>query len=110
MSTRPHSMSARALLWASVLLGCGTASHASGLQVAPALVDVTAPGMASTVTLRNTAPHPLDVQIRVFRWTQVDGKEQLEPTQDVVASPPAVRMQNQTDYTVRIVRTKKEPV
>ena len=31
---------------------------------------------------------PVNVQVRVFRWSQVMGVERLEPTADVVASPP----------------------
>jgi fimbrial chaperone protein len=31
---------------------------------------------------------PVNVQIRVFRRSQNDGEERLEPTEDVVASPP----------------------
>jgi fimbrial chaperone protein len=84
--------------------------HAASLQVQPALVDVVAPGAASTVTLRNEGQKPITVQIRVFRWSQVDGEERLEPTEDVVASPPAVELTPETDYVARIVRVVKRPV
>jgi fimbrial chaperone protein len=60
--------------------------------------------------LRNEGAKPLDAQIRIFRWTQVDGADSLTPTDDVAASPPAASLRPSTDYTVRIVRTSKEPV
>jgi len=84
--------------------------QAASLQVAPVIVEVAAPGAAATVTLRNQADKPLEGQVRVFRWTQVDGEDKLVPTDDVVASPPMVSLKSNTNYLVRIVRAKKEPV
>lgn len=84
--------------------------RAASLQVQPAMVDVAAPGAASTITLRNEGPAPINVQVRVFRWTQTDGEERLEPTEDVVASPPEVTLAPQADYVARVVRVVKRPV
>ena len=83
--------------------------QAASLQVAPVLVEVPAPGATATMKLRNEGTKPLDAQIRIFQWTQVDGADVLTPTNDVVASPPVASLRPGTDYTVRIVRTKKEP-
>ena len=85
-------------------------ARAASLQVQPAMVDVAAPGAAATITLRNDGQAPINVQVRVFRWTQVDGEERLEPTDDVVASPPEVMLPPQVDYVARIVRVVKQPV
>jgi fimbrial chaperone protein len=98
-------------LFAAVLLLVGQlAARAGTLQVEPVLIDVTAPGAASTVTLRNEGAAPVNVQIRLFRWSQVDGKEQLDPTDDVVASPPAVTLAPKANYVARIVRVTKRPI
>jgi fimbrial chaperone protein len=67
-------------------------------------------GAATTVTLRNTGSSPIATQIRVFRWNQEGGKERLEPTEDVVASPPAAELRPGQDYVVRVVRLTKEAV
>jgi fimbrial chaperone protein len=88
---------------------CGVPLAAS-LQVAPVLVEVPAPGAAATLRLRNEGNKPLDAQIRIFQWTQVDGVDTLTPTNDVAASPPEASLRPNTDYVVRIVRTRKEPV
>lgn len=76
----------------------------------PALVDVVAPQSASTITLRNAGSTPSTVQIRVFRWSQSNGEESLTPTEDVVASPPAITLAPGVDYVARIVRVTKRPV
>jgi fimbrial chaperone protein len=94
----------------TLLLAAQISARAATLQIEPVLIDVTAPGAASTVTLRNEGAAPINVQIRVFRWSQVDGKENLEPTDDVVASPPAVTLAPKGNYVARIVRVSKRPV
>ncbi len=84
--------------------------QAASLQVAPVSVEVAAPGAAATLSLRNEGDRPLDAQVRVFKWTQVNGEDKLEPTDDVAASPPIVSLKPKANYVVRIVRTNKSPV
>jgi fimbrial chaperone protein len=98
------------LLSAALIPSALTPTQAGSLQVEPVLLDVIAPGAASTVTLRNDGDTPIDAQIRVFRWSQVDGEEKLEPTADVVVSPAAVNVAPKDDYIVRVVRVAKRPV
>jgi fimbrial chaperone protein len=95
------------LLLASAL---GTPAYAASLRIEPVLIEVMAPGVASTMRLQNDSGRPIDVQIRVFRWVQVDGTERLEPTDDVVASPPAVSLAPGAEYVARIVRVTKRAV
>lgn len=104
------SSAAKILLTAAFLLAASTAARAGALQVEPVLLDVTAPGAATTLTLRNQGATPIDAQIRVFRWSLVNGEEKLEPTEDVVASPPAVSLTAKGEYIARIVRVSKRPV
>src|SRR6516225_1303331 len=95
---------------AVIVLAAQTSSQAGSLQIEPVLIDVAAPGAASTVSLRNDGATPINAQIRIFRWSQVDGKERLEPTDDVVASPPAVTLAPKANYVARIVRVTKRPI
>src|ERR1043165_4923127 len=97
-------------LFAVVALAAFAPANAGSLQVEPVLVDITAPGAASTVTLRNEGTTPIDAQIRVYKWAIVNGKEQLTPTDDVVASPPTVTLTPKGQYVARIVRVSKKPV
>ena len=104
-----RSLAKLVLSGAIVLLGCA-AGEAGSLQIEPVLVDVTTPGAASTVTLRNEGTTPINTQIRVFRWSLVNGQENLEPTEDVVASPPSVTLTPKSQYIARIVRVSKRSV
>lgn len=99
-----------AVLGAAVVLSPYPAANAASLQVAPVSVEVLAPGASTIVTLRNEGIRPLVAQIRIFRWLQVNGEEKLEPTDDVVASPPITSLAPKTDYTVRLVRVTKRPL
>ena len=92
------------------IASASSALQAASLSVAPVTVEVLAPGATAVLTLRNDSERPLEAQIRVFRWTQVNGEEKLVPTEGVVASPPLVTLQPKADYTVRIVRVTKTPV
>lgn len=83
---------------------------AASLQVSPVTLDIPAPGSATTLTLNNTGTTPLKAQMRVFRWSMVNGKEHLEPATDVVASPPIAALQPSANYVVRVVRISKAPV
>jgi fimbrial chaperone protein len=85
-------------------------SWAASLQVSPVRVEIASPGAATTVKLRNEGATPLNAQVRVFRWSQVNGEDKLEPTTDVVASPPLATLAPKSDYTVRLVRVSKTPV
>src|ERR1041384_6440812 len=101
---------ATALLASVVACAASAPAGAGTLQVEPVLVDITAPGAASTVTLRNDGTEPINAQIRVFKWSIVNGKEELKPTDDVVASPPSVTLTPKGQYVARIVRVSKQPV
>jgi fimbrial chaperone protein len=83
---------------------------AAAIRVSPVLIDLPGSANAATIRIRNDGGAPVGVQIRVFRWVQVNGVEKLEPTRDVVASPPMVDLHSGRDYVVRVVRTAKTPV
>lgn len=95
---------------AALLLLCVSLSVAASLRVAPTNLELIAPDSAAVLNLHNDAKRPINVQIRVFRWRQVDGVEQLEPTSVVVASPPSTQLGPNADYVVRVVRVNKAPV
>ena len=81
-----------ALLTASALTLVPASADAASLQIMPVNIDVPAPGAASKVTITNAGGEGANIQIRVFKWVQTNGKDELVETRDVVASPPAVKL------------------
>ena len=98
------------LILAALILAFGEESQAESIQVSPISVEINVPSLSSTITLKSDAKKPRVAQLRVMRWSQVDGKEVLEATDDVVASPPFATLASNTSYTVRIVRQSAAPV
>lgn len=100
----------RILLYAgSILFALASWAQAGSLRVAPVLLDVPAPGATTMLTLRNDGDRPIHVQIRAFSWTGTQGEPVLEPTNNVVVSPPAATLSPGTEYVVRIIRLTKQP-
>jgi fimbrial chaperone protein len=93
-----------------LLIGFAVPVSAASLQVAPVTIDLPSSAKAASLTLRNLGDAPMNAQIRVYRWSQKDGEEQLTPTTDLIASPPAAQLQASQDQIVRVVRVADKPV
>ena len=90
---------------AAVLLVPGIAAAQAALRVEPLMVDVSSPSQSSALTLQNNGTSDITLQLRVYEWSQVNGEDQLTPTDEVVASPPIARIAPGSNYTIRIART-----
>ena len=99
------------LRWALAvaLAAAALATHASGLQVSPIGLRLAASASAEAMWLTNTGTDPVHAQVRVFRWTQVDGKDVLEPSRDLVVSPPMVTIAPGDRQLVRVIRRVAPP-
>lgn len=103
----------RSYRWPGVAVMAALAAPvlASSLEVSPTSLDIVADGPAAgALLLRNRAAAASNVQVRLYRWTQADGVDVLEPTADVAASPPFATLAPGADYTVRVVRLSKRPI
>ena len=80
------------------------------LRVSPVTLSLSAPQMATTLTLENPGDVPANVQVRVFRWTQQNGVDRLEPTRSTVVSPPIMTLAPGARQTVRVIRIAKDPI
>jgi fimbrial chaperone protein len=99
-----------ALLIAVAAFAAGGGASAATLSISPVVIEIPAPAKTSKITLHNRGEDAIGAQIRVFRWSQTNGVDQLVPTTDMVASPPAAKLLPGAQYTVRLVRTAKHPV
>lgn len=106
-------MKTRILLGLAALLSptlLALSAEASTLRVAPISLQLTGGAKASSVRVWNDDREPLRIQARVFKWTVKNGKDILEPTRDVVASPPMATLAPGTENVIRVVRIAKKPV
>lgn len=85
--------------------------EAASLRVAPVILDLSGATATSNVRIWNDGSKPVNVQIRVFRWRQEDGKDIYLPADAVVVSPPMTTLKPGAENIVRVVRTtKKNPL
>ncbi len=105
-----HSSSAILPAAIMVLTGTIATAEAASIHVRPTGIELQAPAAASVLTLTNRGKELITAQVRVFRWKQVGGKDVLEPTREVVASPPILRMRPGRENVIRVVRVAKRPV
>lgn len=106
LRTARHAALAFAL---AAMAAVAPAAFASGLQVSPIGLHVAASDQAEALWLTNTGSDTLHAQVRVFRWTQVDGKDVLEASHDLVVSPPMVTIAPGDRQLVRVIRQVAPP-
>ncbi|QZN81944.1 molecular chaperone [Stenotrophomonas sp. DR822] len=105
--SRPWRATGVALLAFSLLLGV-TGVSATSLQVAPTSLQLEARQRAGELWLTNSGTSPVKLQVRVFRWLQQDGSEQLLPTEDLLATPPMQELAAGQQQLVRVIRAVAE--
>lgn len=87
---------------------CLSLSYASAadLRVDPTTLVMAMDQRDAEISFRNLGDHPLRAQVRLYRWTQQQGRDSLSPTQDLAVSPPLLEIPAHTQYTVRLARLK----
>lgn len=90
------------------LLAAASHASASGLQIAPTSIEMASAGPAQALWLTNTGDHELRAQVRAYKWTQTGGKDQLDATQALVASPPMLSVPPGGRQLVRVIRTGQD--
>lgn len=90
------------------LLAAASNASASGLQIAPTSIEMASAGPAQALWLTNTGDHELRAQVRAYMWSQTGGKDALDPTQAIVASPPMLTVPPGGRQLVRVIRTGQD--
>lgn len=97
------------VLAAAVLLALASRAAAGGLSVSPPKIEVASPARGSSILVGNSGDRAMTLQVRVFRWTLVDGEEHFAEASDVIASPPMVTIGAQRSIQIRILRIEAAP-
>jgi fimbrial chaperone protein len=99
----------RALFFSAALVALPFAAHAGSLEVGPTMVQMIGKERTATVTVRNVAAEPANIQIRVADWSQVDGKDTLAPSTRLQVSPPFVKLDSGESQVIRLVLGEGSP-
>lgn len=89
----------------AVALGSASA-NAGGLQVSPVSMALSKTERAGVFTISNNSETSMNVQARVFKWTQSAQDEYvLEPTNDLIVTPPIMQLAPGAPQELRLIRT-----
>lgn len=85
-------------------------ASAASLRISPIGIDMLSTERSAAITIANTDAEPVSLQIRLYKWSQVDGEEVLDPATDMIASPPSVTVPANASYTIRVARPAATPI
>ena len=84
-------------------------SHATGFSVSPIIFEFGVRDRTEVLSVESSVDERKAFEVTVVRWTQVDGKDVLEPTEDFIVTPPAFNLLAREKRMLRIVRTEAPP-
>ena len=76
-------------------------AQAGSASVSPVLVDL-ATGERAALTLRNNRNRDVFYQVSVLRWSQENGQDRYDSTEDFIASPPLFTLAAGSSQTIRM--------
>lgn len=97
-----------AAVLAALLLTTSLAA-ASGLQVSPVSLSLQPHQSAEGLWLSNTGDGTVHAQVRVYRWTQDGGADQLTPSRGLIVSPPMLQIAPGDRQLIRVIRPGAPP-
>ena len=86
----------------AALLAAATPAAASTFNIAPIRANLSGGHHTEVLTLANVEDEPVVVQVRVVRWSQEKGEEQLDETRDLLATPPVLQIGPKSEQIVRV--------
>ncbi len=97
------------VLASAAVFGLSPARAVAGtFSITPIRVDLSARAGTGVVTLRNQEDRPLVVQAQMHSWQQVEGKDRLEPTREILVAPAVFTVPPNGAQVVRIA-LRREP-
>lgn len=73
------------------------------LQISPTTLNIGPANTSAVCSVWNNGTVPTSAQVRMFEWTQKNGQDALNPTDEVAASPPTMTVAPHDRQIVRIV-------
>jgi fimbrial chaperone protein len=81
---------------------CMSVAHAGSFIVNPVRLTLSANKTVDAVTVKNVGSEPTVIQLETSNWAQHDGKDSLESTNEILATPPIITIPPGASRIVRI--------
>ncbi|MCU0805628.1 MAG: molecular chaperone [Burkholderiales bacterium] len=75
-------------LVAGLLVVAAVPAWSGSFSISPVRVELSPQEATAAVTVTNTGDEPASIQLRVFTWRQEGNEDRLDPTRDLIATPP----------------------
>ncbi len=87
-----------------------TQTHAGQFSVAPLRIQMAARDRATAITLTNEGDTDLVMQADIYQWKQKpDGQDDLQLSEDMILSPPILKLPPHSRQVVRLARLRPVP-
>lgn len=93
-------------LLAALLFSSGLACADANFQIWPIYPRLEHTEKATAIWLKNVGTADALVQIRVYKWEQIDGKDSYTEQTDIIASPPIVKIKPGDNNMLRLSRAQ----
>jgi fimbrial chaperone protein len=92
----------RALLALLTAAAIAAPANASTFNISPIRAELAAGHRTEALTITNAEDNPVVVQIRVVRWSQTNGIEDLVDTRELLATPPVLQIPANSQQIIRV--------
>ena len=77
-------------------------SSAGTVEVSPVIASLSSGHAIQAFTVKNAGQAPVTVQIALMKWDQVDGRDELAPTDELLSTPPLFSVAPDQSQIVRV--------
>ncbi|WP_241517289.1 molecular chaperone [Herbaspirillum aquaticum] len=84
-------------------MGVVQAAWASNFEIAPVVLELSSSRTAGVIKIVNNDNHNVSLQLRAYDWNQADSKDELQPSQNLILSPPVFNLAPGASQVIRVV-------
>ncbi len=110
LACRVHSFFTQCSLLVLPILALTTAApdcRAGSFAVSPTRIELSDAQSRTVIHIDNPTKDPITIQLRPMAWSQPEGKDQLRPSRDILATPQIITVQPGASQLVRVGALRK---
>lgn len=91
-----------------VALAAANLAQASSFNISPIRAELGGARHTEVMTLTNADDSPVVVEVRVVKWSQDNGADQLDDTRELLVTPPVLQIPGKGEQIIRVA-LRREP-
>jgi fimbrial chaperone protein len=108
---RPQAVIQFGVVLAAVIsaLALGLCSKAQALTISPVLVELSPDRRITSITIANSADHPVSFQTQILAWSQADGVDVYVDSDELIVVPPIAEIAANASQIFRVTFRASAP-